>query len=150
MNRKTYNILEVAGLFYCFAISLVASTGHIVVKIARVILFLAFIMDLAKNKGQKSNDSSYSKWIIVLYIFYGLSCILSVSRSTTIGILSTLLYVVICNIILIYTLNKNQNFVFSLMKATILGSIIHGILLFTRYGPMVYLNSRGGDRKSVV
>ena len=68
MNRKTYNILEVAGLFYCFAISLVASTGHIVVKIARVILFLAFIMDLAKNKGQKSNDSSYSKWIIVLYI----------------------------------------------------------------------------------
>lgn len=144
MQKIKNSILELAGLIYCFALSAVASTGNIAIKIARVLLFCAFIVHIFQHKKMKVNFSKYSKWIIIMFIYSCMTMLWSVSVSTTIEMISTLLYIVVCNLILMYILNNNKEYIYSMLKSSILGTILHGILLFSKYGLTVYFGSRGG------
>lgn len=142
--KEKFSILEIGCLVYSFSIAFCASTGHIFVKLSRILLVLSYIYTLYKNKKFLKIKSFYITWSIISIIFAMLTLIWAISPRTVFSYLGTLLYIIIANIILYYTLYKNKKFVFNLIKSMIIGALAHGFLLYLTNGFDIYLNNRGG------
>ena len=145
MQKGKVNFLEFAGLLYCFSIAFAASTGHVAIKISRVLLAFSFFLYALKNRKIEIHKEFYTKWLISFFVFCAFSFFWSVSRSNTASALLSMLYVVVCNLILAFILSKSEgDYVYSMMKSSIFGAIAHGLSIFVKNGFDVYFSSRGG------
>lgn len=146
LSLNKVNILKFAGLFYTFSIAYSSSSGASLVKFSRVFLFVAFVIDILWHFGRlRKPPKEYTYWLLaflgvcVLSVFWGLS------KPLVISSVFTQLYIVVTNIILLCIFVKDKDYIFSLMKISIIASIAHGLNIFLRHGPLVYLASRGND-----
>ena len=145
MQKSKVNFLEFAGLLYCFSIAFAASTGHIAIKISRLLLAISFFIYILKKQKIEIHKEFYTKWVISFFVFCAFSFFWSVSRSNTISALLSMLYVVACNFILAFILSKSgDQYVYSMMRYSIYGAIAHGLSIFLRHGFNIYFLSRGG------
>ncbi len=144
MNKRI-DILEIAGIFYCFAIAFAPSTGDLIVKIARVLLFICFIISLIKRKSFKKGLSSYTIWSIIFLLYGAVSYFWAISKQNVLNEISSISYIIICNLMLFYAIKEDNDYIFKIIKAGIFGTIAHGLNLYLTNGFGVYINTRGGD-----
>lgn len=144
MKKASVNALEISGLIYCFAIAFSASTGTLVVKIARLLLFFSFLLNIVRKNKIELYINKYVKWCLAFSIFAFASLLWTINSGNTISAFLSLLYIIICNLIVISITIKNNKYIYYIMKTVIFGSIIHGLKIFLFHGFNVYFNQRGG------
>ena len=143
-TNKKLDVLEMAGLFYTFAITFSLSTGTTIVRISRVLIFLITLFTIIKKSKFRIITSSYTTWSVLFIFFSGISWVWAVSRELALSSISTQLYIVVIDLILVYILYRNSEYIFSIMKVIILSAILHGLKIYLVNGFDAYLFTRGG------
>ena len=141
-----YNILTLGVLLYVFVITVVSSTGNVIVKVARVILVTCFLCFLLGKhpKTKTAASKTYFVWQIGFVLICALSYFWSVSRPNTIATIPTVAYVTFANLIILYAF-RQQNIYRALLNTIIVGAILHSLLIYGRHGLLAYMSTRGNS-----
>lgn len=142
---RNKSILEIAGLLYSFSIAFSATASDGLVRIARILIVVTFLLEIVKKSGMRKVPSSYYKWSILFFLFSSSSWLWAASRATVTASISTQFYILIVNWILLYVLYRKPDFIFSMMNATIWGAFLHGVRVYSMHGVGVYFATRGGQ-----
>lgn len=143
---KKRSFLEISEIIYTFIIAFSRSTGTGGVKICRLLVVAAFIMEVASNNMRvEISPTKYGKWATSFFGICALSILWTVSSSNVLSSLSTQLYILVVDLILVRSLVKNNQLIVVLMKAIIYGAVMHGLKIYALHGPLVYLYDRGGS-----
>lgn len=133
-------------LFYVFAIAFSASSGAVLVKMARVFLVLVAVMYAVINKKVTIRGEVYIVWFMSFWTICALSCFWAVNYTYARNMIFTLIYILITNLIINIMIKKREDYLFSIMKIAIVGAILHALMIYGNHGITAYLFTRGnGD-----
>ncbi len=148
--RIKANPTEITVYLFLIICMLAPSSGHIAVRISRVVVTIALMIPLILQKIRISHkkDYYYFFWAIAFLLFCGIGIKYAINRSVTTHYFSTLLYVLIINIlILLYTSNRPR-IVDGIIHTLIIGATLSGVVAFAKYGFLAFLSSRMVERTS--
>ena len=140
------SFLETSEIIYTVIIAFSSSTGTSSVKICRLLVVAALIKEVVFNNTKIGIlPTQYGKWATSFFCICALSIVWTVSSSNVLSNLSTQLYILIVDLILVRSLVKNKQLIVEVMKAVIYGAVMHGLKIYALHGPLVYLFERGGN-----
>lgn len=140
-----YYLEKLAALFYVFAITFAPGQGATIVKLGRLIIVLCAVCSIFKVMVLRlERNLTYFIWTILFLIYSGVSCVWASSRDVGFDSAASLLYVVITNLVLIWIIARDHDFIYDICKVIVWGGIAHGGRVFLLHGFTVYFSSRGG------
>lgn len=144
--NRNISILEITGIFYTFAITFKGGTGSALVQVARLLLVAGALISIVKSRKVATKTAKeYYLWSTAFLFFCTISILWASQRYLVRDTVTSLLYVVITDVILVFAINKDKNYLFTLMKVVVWSAILHGLRVYLIYGPTVYFLSRGGS-----
>ena len=141
MNQKLTLDKICEWLIYIYTLIVMASptTGTIIVKGIRLILFAILIIRIIKK--QKLYKSWYAKWAIIFMLYNIIMIHFSYNKTISVKYTFSLIYVLVINILICQFIVEKKIFI-NIFKTIIAGSLIKSVLIFAKNGMMVFLTAR--------
>lgn len=130
---------------YIFIITTNVSTGTTPVKIIRVVLAGVLILYFIRLKGFRLN--SYIIWSTIFILYNVIMIQFSYDKNSATKYTMTLLYILVINMGICLFIMKND-IIEGMIKAFIISTIAEAIITFSKYGLLVFLNTRRTDEGS--
>ena len=144
------NIEEIGIVSYIFLAMISDTSGDILTKIARITLVaLLGLLYLYLHQLRISKISiPYIIWNLVFLLYCIFGSFRAFSQSYAINFTITLMYVSICNIIIVIYISLYIDKIDLVLKTIIAGALCKALLCFIKNGFLVFLNSRETDNIS--
>ena len=142
----TDTIFRWAAYFYIFCMCFCYSSGEFLMRVARVAIVLAWLLNLVDNRNRPLSLSYYFVWIAVIMV-YGLINAFTVSIKTqaSVDFWLSMLYTMVVTFVLFDYMRYHKEFLFSLMKVFVFSIIISLLRIYLVNGFFAFLNSRGKE-----
>lgn len=143
ISRK--ELMNFAIIIYTFSILISSNTGTLLVKGARVILFLTFVLYLISNRVIKKSSMTYIRWAVLFLLYCTIMANYAFSSSHAYESIITMLYVLIINSIIFMYICNQPDAITVILKSVVWGSIISNIYAYITHGLFVFILYRGAD-----
>ena len=142
----TDTIFRLTAYFYVFCMCFCYSSGEFLMRVARVAIVLAWLLNLVDNRDRPLKLSFYFVWIAVVMV-YGLinAFTVSIKVQESVNFWLSMLYTMVVTFVLFDYMRYHKEFLYSLMKVFVFSIIISLLQIYLVNGWLAFLNSRGGN-----
>lgn len=146
---KKPNSAQLAIAVYIIFTMLSSSTGATLTKVARLFLVAVLLLSFIKHGLVITRKIRfYIVWVIAFWGYNFLNYFNAYNSSYVSAQLITLLYIIICDVMILLYLSTHTEDVFFLLKCVIWGATLKAIYVFSLNGLLVFMNSRSSDQTS--
>lgn len=137
-------VFKLAACLYIFSVCFCEHSGQTLMKIARLALVLAWVINLIDNRDRPLKLSAYFIWVGAV-IVYGLITTFTVAVNTesSLDFWLSMVYTLVSSFVLFDYLRYHKDFLFDLLKIFILSMIISYLRIYFTYGFLSFIDARG-------
>lgn len=139
-------IFKFAACLYVFSVCFCEHSGQTLMKVARLALVVAWLINLVDNRNRPIKLSAYFIWVGAV-VLYGLitTFMIAVNIQSSFDFWLSMVYTLISSFVLFDYLQYHKDFLHSLLKIFIFSMIISYLRIYFTYGFFSFVDARGAE-----